>query len=177
MSTACTINKILESHSPNQGREIINQNFECLQGGSFTINYDTLSAVTISATTIVVSSQILLSGNSIIDIINSGSTKIQNGINTFTGGTFQLPTVNITGASLSNLAVSGNSVFNTVTAYTVSATTFYATNNGSVSPINISVLSADPGTLFTGDLWATNIGGSVRLNLRVSGVTKSVELT
>ena len=51
----------------------------------------------------------------------SGSTFISNGINTFTGGTINNPTVNVTGLSVNNITVSGESSFQSI-----SATTFYS---------------------------------------------------
>lgn len=47
------------------------------------------------------------------------STFVQNGINTFTGGTTQYPSVNITAATLNNLTVSGNTSLNVLSASTI----------------------------------------------------------
>jgi len=61
----------------------------------------------------------------IISLIPSGSTgditRIGEGVNTFTGGTDNLPTINVTGLTVDNITVSGESSFNAL-----SATTFYS---------------------------------------------------
>lgn len=64
---------------------------------------------------------------------------IQNGINTFTGGTTSFPTINVTAATLNNLNVSGSSLLSTTTATsfsggTVSGGTLYS---GSTNLYNI----------------------------------------
>jgi len=66
-----------------------------------------------SATT--VNAEILTSGNTnLYDIFQPigsdlNKTYVQGGLNTYTGGTVDLPTVNISAATLDNIAVSGNS--------------------------------------------------------------------
>lgn len=82
-----------------------------------------------------VSGVIYSAGTNLYDIILgmslSGSTgggggfPIQNGVNTFTGGTYSAQTVNITAATLSNLVVSGVTFLQSLSATTISATTFY----------------------------------------------------
>lgn len=57
----------------------------------------------------------------IAGVNTSGSTFISDGINTFTGGTANLPTVNVTGLSVDNITVSGESSFQSI-----SAVTFYS---------------------------------------------------
>lgn len=54
------------------------------------------------------------------------STILSDGINTFTGGTIYNPSVNITGGGFTTIFVSGNSTFNTITATTISATTYFS---------------------------------------------------
>jgi hypothetical protein len=49
---------------------------------------------------------------------------IRNGINTFTAGTSGDYTVNVTALTISNITVSGNSSFNTLSANTISGSTF-----------------------------------------------------
>lgn len=74
-----------------------------------------------------VSGVIYSAGTNLSDIIfgiSSGGTggggfPIQNGINTFTGGTYSAQTVNITSATLSNLSVSGDASFQTLSATTI----------------------------------------------------------
>jgi hypothetical protein len=66
----------------------------------------------------------------------SSATLIQNGLNTYTGGTSNLPTVNISAATLNNLTVSGNTVLAVTSATTISvlnnttATTTFTDYNG-----------------------------------------------
>lgn len=63
-------------------------------------------------------------------------TRVQNGLNTYTGGTGNLPTINISAATLNNLSVSGTSVLATTSATTIavlnssSATTTFTDYNG-----------------------------------------------
>lgn len=63
-------------------------------------------------------------------------TRVQSGLNTYTGGTGTLPTINISAATLNNLSVSGTSVLAATTATTIavlnssSATTTFADYNG-----------------------------------------------
>lgn len=54
------------------------------------------------------------------------TTRVQPGTNTYTGGTDNLPTVNVSGLTIDNINVSGNSVFNTLSATTLSASTIYS---------------------------------------------------
>tara|TARA_R110000868_G_scaffold266610_1_gene525888 strand:+ start:1470 stop:2807 length:1338 start_codon:yes stop_codon:yes gene_type:complete len=55
---------------------------------------------------------------------SGSSTFVQNGLNTYTGGTSSLPTVNISSATLSSLTVTGNTILNGLSANTISGTTF-----------------------------------------------------
>ncbi len=61
-------------------------------------------------------------------------TRVAGGTNTYTGGTGNIPTVNISAATLATLTVSGLTALNTMSAVTVSATTLYSgsTNVGSI---------------------------------------------
>jgi len=52
---------------------------------------------------------------------NADITRVQSGVNTFTGGTENLPTINVTGLTVDNITVSGESSFTSL-----SATTFYS---------------------------------------------------
>ena len=73
------------------------------------------------------------------------STFVQNGINTFTGGTAQYPSVNITGASLNNLTVTG-----ATSITTLSAGTYYSgsTNLSTIISNMISAGGGGSGTTF-----------------------------
>jgi len=66
------------------------------------------------------------------------STFVQNGTNTFTGGTTQYPSVNITAATLNNLTVTGNTSLNVL-----SATTIYS-GGTNLETIIQSIASATP---------------------------------
>jgi len=50
-------------------------------------------------------------------------------------------------------------------------------NTTTLAPINVPIFFVDPSPLSNGDLWATSGITGVFLNLRVNGVTKSVELS
>ena len=140
-------------------------------GGS---NFSTLSATTLSASTYFSGSTSLTSIiSSLITGVTSGITgsQIQNGLNTYTGGTNSLPTVNISAATLNSLVVSGNTILGSVSASTVSGGTFYGNGSGltgllsyitgatsvgqgfslynSVSGQNINIKSLTPGSGIT----------------------------
>ncbi len=88
---------------------------------------------------------------------SGSSTFIQNGINTFTGGTDNNPTVNITSAALLNLSTSGTNTASQLSATTLSGGTILSgtTNINSVfapiihSHVQYATLS---GTTFTGNI-------------------------
>ena len=90
-----------------------------------TLSY--LSANTISANTI--NSKIIQSGGTDLYSIfltthdENDITRVEPGLNTYTAGTANNPSVNISAATLNNLTVSGASFFGTVSATTISATT------------------------------------------------------
>jgi len=53
-------------------------------------------------------------------------TRVQDGLNTYTAGTGNFPTVNVSGLTIDNINVSGSSVFNTLTAVIISGGTIYS---------------------------------------------------
>jgi hypothetical protein len=61
-----------------------------------------------------------------------------NGINTFTGGTYALQSINVTGLSINNLTTSGATKFVSASATTFSASTYYSgtTNLYNIFPAN-----------------------------------------
>lgn len=88
------------------------------------------------------------------------TTRVANGINTFTAGTENIPSVNITGASLDNLFVSGDNRSNTFSAGTVSATTIVRVGEG-FSHIQITKDTVfHQGGTFTID----NTGGDIQVD-------------
>jgi len=104
--------------------EIGAKSYLSLSGG--TVSGDTNFTGNLSAITFFSGSTNL---ETIINNIAGGAdtrVRIQPGINTFTGGTELFPTINITGASLDNLFVSGSNISNSFSATSVSATTFYS---------------------------------------------------
>lgn len=87
--------------------------------------------------------------------------------------------ISISGGTSGNfLPISGGTVTgDTIFTQNITASTITLTAT-TVAPINIPVLITDPGTLHNGDLWAVSaITGSVYLNFRIGGTTKTVELT
>jgi hypothetical protein len=52
-----------------------------------------------------------------------------------------------------------------------------AGSNTGRAPLNVPVFNADPGDLDHGDIWITDIGGTRKMNVRISGITYSVEVT
>ena len=86
-----------------------------ISGGTLT---GSLSATSISATSI-------FSGSTDLSLLfavmgsDGDITRVQDGINTFTAGTGNFPSVNVTGLSIDNLTVSGTSDLNILSAETV----------------------------------------------------------
>jgi len=68
---------------------------------------------------------------------NNDITRVQPGTNTYTGGTGNLPTINVSALTINTLTASGNSSFQGLTATTLSSTT--------ISAATISIVST-PGT-------------------------------
>lgn len=104
-------------------------------GGTYssqTINVSaaTLDNLSVSGATSLgsVSATTLISGSTnlydIFDVKGSEDiTRVQPGANTYTAGTDNNPSVNVSAATLDNLAVSGVSTLSIITATTISATT------------------------------------------------------
>lgn len=93
----------------------VNINGTLIATGTSYLN--TISAITINATTIISGS------TNLYDIFDAkGSediTRVQPGINVYTGGTENNPTVNISAATLDNINVSGASFFDSLSANTI----------------------------------------------------------
>jgi hypothetical protein len=133
---------------------------------------NTMSAVTVSATTLYSGSTNL---NTIITQIVTGSSSnvsIANGINTYTGGTASLPTINVTAATLNNLSVSANTILAPTTATTLSVLNSGATatiwRDASGNLINTGVTFASiiggTGSTINRDLSNVNIIGGYRIS-------------
>jgi len=112
------------------------------------VNFQTLKRFTSSAITISIS---------------TGTTTINNGINTFTAGTFPNVSINITDASLNNLYTSGTTRFFQASATTFSAGTLFS---GSTDLYDIfSNTKIQPGT-------NTYTGGTInRPTVNISALT------
>ena len=87
-------------------------------GTSFTAN--------LSANTIYSGSTNLYDIFAKIDQVGGQSTYVQSGLNTYTAGTANAPTVNISAATLASLSVSGATTLNTLFATTVSGGTLFS---------------------------------------------------
>lgn len=110
------------------------QGFPTINVSALTINSISVSG---DSTFTSLSANTLFSGSTplesiIYSIVNSnsggtgGSTFIQNGLNTYTGGTFNEPTVNISALTISALSVSGSSLFTSLSATSFSANTLFS---------------------------------------------------
>lgn len=80
------------------------------------INTSTLTATTFYSAGTALSSIIQNIASSTVGV---GGTTLQNGLNTYIGGTGSFPTANISSATLNNITVSGNSSFNTFSATSI----------------------------------------------------------
>jgi len=143
-----------------------------LSGATFTggIISPSLSATTLSGGTIYSgATELSLIINSQITGVTSGliNTHVQNGLNTYTGGTPDLPTVNISALTINNLSVSGNTFLQSVTANTLSASTLFS---GSTDLVNI--FTQGSGTINTLPIWtAPKILGNSIITQNISGIT------
>jgi len=111
------------------------------------ITLNSVSATTISASTLYsgttdLSNLFQLKGEDIY-------TRVQNGLNTYTGGTAIAPTVNVSGLTIDNITVSGESSFQAL-----SATTFYS---GSTDLSDIFALAGEVGDV-------TRVQGGININ-------------
>jgi hypothetical protein len=154
---------IQTAHTYDEGRIAINYAFS---GES---SFNVFSAATIySASTNLYD---------IFELKNSeDATRIQPGINIFTGGTDNFPTVNLTAATIDNLTVSGASSLGTVSATTMisGSTNLYSIFALAGSDTN-DITRVQPGTnIFTGgtDNYPTvNLTAATLNNLTVSGAS------
>lgn len=87
-----------------------------------------------------VSGGTLYSGNTDLSLLLPSTTRVGNGLNTYTGGTVSTPTVNVSALTIASLTVSGNSTLNTLSATTISGQTIY------LSGSNIYDMFAKTGT-------------------------------
>lgn len=149
-------------------------NYLPLVGGSLSgpLYGPLISATTISGTTIY-GNQIYLSGTPLSQIfltinaaISSATTIVQNGVNTYTGGTELFPSVNVV----------ANPLFTSVSASTFSGTTYlglprdiYITGGTYSSLLGITTLTNNTGGTFTVAGYYT--GYTAGVDIRVTGGT------
>ena len=109
------------------------------------------------------------------DLIGSGggggdTTRVANGINTFTGGTANVPTVNVTGLSIDNITVSGESSFQGLSATTLySGSTDLSDLFGSVTNTFLNGIENISGNTY-------GLGGVLTQNTTISGGTSNFDL-
>jgi len=137
-------------------------------GGTFTLPTVNVSALTINtlntsgATTFFQTSATSFSASSYFsgstpleNIINNFITgvtsaitnsQLQNGLNTYTGGTTTLPFINISGGSFNNFSTSGNTTFFQASATTLSASTILIQGIGSTSATTAVTISNSAST-------------------------------
>ena len=101
-------------------------------------------------------------------------TRVQDGINTFTGGTANAPTVNVTGLSIDNIAISGEASFQGISASTLfSGSTDLSELFAPAGSDNNDITRVQPGTnTFTGGTAnepTVNVTGLTVDNFTVSG--------
>ena len=122
------------------------------------VNFQTLKRFTSSAITISIS---------------TGTTTINNGINTFTAGTFPNVSINITDASLNNLYTSGITNFLQANATTFSAGTIFSASTDLYDIFSTTNTRIQPGTnTYTGgtpDSPTINVSALTIYNLTASG--------
>ena len=101
---------------------------------------DNLSVSGVSSLGVVSATTIISGSTNLYDIfsVSDDITRVQNGLNTYTGGTDNYPTVNISAATLDNLSVSGASSLGIVSATTLTANTIYTHTISGMSPVYVN---------------------------------------
>lgn len=111
------------------------------------------------------------------------SNSINNGLNTYTGGTSTFQSVNISGLTINNINVSGSSVFNTLSAVTLSASTIISGSTNlygifqpignyvTTSQLSSNINGINTFTAGTANAQSINVTGLTIDNLRVTGAT------
>lgn len=142
----------------------------------------TSSAITISVnpnivTTSINAGTILSAGTDLYNIFlttadGNDITRVQLGLNTYTGGTANNPTVNISALTIDNIFVSGNSLFNSISAttyqnlpidvyitggtYSAGSTTFINNTGGT-----FTITGYFTGDTITASNWITSTGSTI----------------
>ena len=162
--TGLTNNEIIRLNSTGTAVEsagVTTSSFLHISGG--TVTGQTIFAAGLSATTL--SGGTILSGStnlySIFQSIGSDTnhTNIQNGLNTYTGGTAALPTVNISGGSFNSITASGSSTFlGGLSANTLSGGTILSGNTNLYS-IFLTAANVSASTVSAGsNISVNNVG-------------------
>ena len=102
--------------------------------------------------------------------INDYVTRVGDGLNTFTGGTGNNPTVNVSALTIDNITVSGESSFQSLTA-----TTLYG-DGSNLTNISGDYLPTTGGTL-TGTLMMDSDSGTEKFSLRGNGTLTSPQFS
>jgi hypothetical protein len=128
MSKSINLNRITDADNPNDGRIKINDNSTIIEDAFdfFDFSSVTLGNLTVTGETSVgvISATTIISGSTnLYDIFRTGDnddiTKVQSGTNTYTGGTENEPSINISSATLNNLFVSGKTGVECLSAITI----------------------------------------------------------
>jgi hypothetical protein len=129
--------------------------FLSLSGG--TVSGDTFFNTNLSAGTLNVTNGMIMSaGTDLYNIFSTGTGVVGNFLS-ISGGT-----------------VTGDTMFTT----NVSANTLALTTTNTAAPLNFPVFIADPASPNNGDAWiVSGATGNALFNVRIGGVTKTVELT
>lgn len=196
--TGCTLQTILPSDNPNEGRRKINENFECIANDfSFTITAATSAHTVVNAGTNIV----VTSGVS-VDLRTNYTVSLDNDIvigslssNTVSADTYYIGSTPLTaltsGTTYTNLTpttatvggIEAGSTFNNVTMqylwdtllYPFQAPTFSAFDiDGQSTTLEVGNSISSGSTLFT---WTTTNSSNVSANtLTISDVTNAVTL-
>jgi len=158
------------------------QNYSTLTASniSLTINNvsDSLSSTTISAGTIFSGSTNLYSIFQTIGGGGGAQTGVANGTNTYTGGTFSNPTVNVSALTVNTIVASGSSQLGTTTASSFSGGTLFSGSTnlnsifhplGSVSPVTNGTNTYTGGTFLNPTV---NVSALTVNTIAASGATQ-----
>ena len=148
-------------------------NYLPLSGGTVSGNssFDSISATTISGGTIY------SGGTDLYDIFSTGAgdiTRIQPGINITTGGTENLPTINLADSpSINNLSFSGTAIGMAFSATTISGGTFYG-DGSNLSGVSSANYYTTGGTLSGTSIYFSRNDQALAYSVELSGLTSGI---
>ena len=125
--------------------------FYGVEGGSYTPANGQTNVFEVGSNVGTLNAGVILSaGTNLYDIFLTEAppedfTRVQNGLNTYTGGTDNFPTVNVSAATLDNLSVSGVSSLGVVSATTIIS--------GSTNLYDIFKMYSEDIILLSGSSW------------------------